>query len=551
MNRYVKTLRSFDKKGPFLYMVQGFFYASIFIMMIGSLPFFELTPMQAFAAEDPSDYVSLHSFAKTYNYQSINGNTYRETRRGFRLRGDLTDSKLVCGREDYECDGYYSGFLTFYQELNNSVLRFKIYVPPGSDRVSLKLYLPADDNIIVVSRFGEPPEEPTFDRYTDYDHIVMGYQDYPVHWSKLKNGDCFSINCGGHASVFTGTMAGGIDESEAGWVYVKVIAWKPIYWYAASYLNRVSLNRYVDWYTSMTEADWEEFGTSSVTHEGSTGGSTGDETGSGGSTGGDTGSGDTGTGGTTDGDTSTGDDSPIFGENSGGSSSSGSGTSGSGGFNFPDPYAGGGSSSGDDNSDSSGSSGGSSDTTSGNDSIFGGGSSGGDSGDTSGGDPTSGEGDDQSGSSGADRNLEPAYTAIRGLAQIDTNILPITGDPTDINLSPILKVPSDFIGRRVECFAGLSYKGNPYVAQLDLHGTFTFVPLRRYNGTIPSYTEMTLNQSTWQTYAFHGIRLDDSFISNVEGNTPGAQLDDVVFYYGLTPVNEFQNMIGAAFRFIQ
>jgi len=163
---------------------------------------------------------------------------------------------------------------------------FCIYIPPGTVSINMCFYLDQYVKTAIVLRYGQPPTG-------DYSNLSdpLAYVPYDSEGSIFKpteiNRDMLFINRGGHIAPFAaGQYSAPLTETEAGWLYVKVLKFE--YTSKISNLNfffDVDLGTYRPWYNDLSNFDT----TGNPPLDGTGGGDTG---------GGDTGGGDTGGGGT-------------------------------------------------------------------------------------------------------------------------------------------------------------------------------------------------------------------------------------------------------------
>ena len=120
-------------------------------------------------ADSPGDYYSLHRETQGIFYRGADGAYYTDYRSGFQGTWDLTDTKVLCGSELGPCDVEVKTMtISVHDRL---VARFKVFVPPGMNRLQIMLYLYKNAETATVSRFGQPPTG---------DYSGYQYADFPI-----------------------------------------------------------------------------------------------------------------------------------------------------------------------------------------------------------------------------------------------------------------------------------------------------------------------------------------------------------------------------------
>ena len=208
------------------------------ICAIMSVALFYCTPALS-APYLESRYYSLYQQPKTYTYTDVSGAQKTQTRVGFRYQNDLTDSIVVCGKEnDSTCiDGIVNLSRSLYANYQGEITTFKVYVPPGTTSVNLNSGVGQDTGLkyFAVARLGSPPQVDSTYAPSAAEFDTLPYSGFTLN--QLRAGDCIGRNSGGYLMIAKDSGATVATESQGGWLYVIV---KVIY---GNILDNVYTNR--------------------------------------------------------------------------------------------------------------------------------------------------------------------------------------------------------------------------------------------------------------------------------------------------------------------
>lgn len=457
-----------------------------------------------FSAAYAAGYVSVHDYPNTYTWKDEQGVMHSEIRRGVKDRGNPNLPQVLC-RNYYCAPRDVVNILDLTQDMSPQVVNFRMYIPPGTVYTNLLLYMARDASCASVARFGSPPTG----TYTDYNALSYADDYDGATLQEVQAGEMTAVNRGGTMQIITDRSATPLFRSYStssphtagGWLYVRLIVFSGSLspFYRISWNNQVDMDIYKRWYNSMSAAHWDQFDSFSAVTPANPPTPTNP-----------TPSPSPSPSPTPD------DDSPIFG---GGDGSGGyQPPSNGGGFPSPSPTP----SPSPSPSPTPSPSPSPSPTPDDNDSPIFGGGSGGQKSDP----PTPSFLPDQSQQGWSDLSI------------IDSQMLPVkVSDVTGKTIQPELTVNTgELSGKPLLAYAGLKKNGMYYIAQENHLGEITFVPLASYEGTIPDYDTVFVNEGKWTCDAFLDLGLDNSYIT-----------DDIVFYFGVMPSDGSSGFRGAAF----
>ncbi|HUU00362.1 MAG TPA: putative metal-binding motif-containing protein [Myxococcota bacterium] len=202
-------------------------------------------------ADSPGDYYSLHRETQGIFFRGEDGAYYTEYRSGFQGTWDLTDPKVLCGNEVGPCDVEVKTMVVSVHD--RLVFRFKVFVPPGMNRLQIMLYLYKNAETATVSRFGQPPTG---------DYSGYQYTDFPIDSdqggtiAELTAADYLTRNSGGHTTVAQDYFP---EVGDGGWLFVKVFALDGLEPMETRYFAQLDVASYLSWYLGV---DWETFNAS-------------------------------------------------------------------------------------------------------------------------------------------------------------------------------------------------------------------------------------------------------------------------------------------------
>ncbi|MCX5880563.1 MAG: hypothetical protein NTU74_01730 [Deltaproteobacteria bacterium] len=229
-----------------------------------------LFTIQTDAASYPeSAFHSLYQDPRSFPYTDTSGNQQTQTRYGYRYQNDLTDSIVVCGKEnDASCvTSIYN--TTRYLNANRpnqyiSSTLFKIFIPPGSSAYTLLAYVTQSttagisNRAFAVARFGRPPD-------ADSGYVPSNYSALPStggSLSQMINNDYIVVNSQGYLQVVTDNSPNITAESQGRWLYVilKAVSGSIISYYSNNEIRVGTPNTpgtYLGWYTTY---NWNTMG---------------------------------------------------------------------------------------------------------------------------------------------------------------------------------------------------------------------------------------------------------------------------------------------------
>jgi hypothetical protein len=116
-------------------------------------------PALTFAVSYPSSqYYSFHLFPKTIQYTTQDNQIESEYRTGFLAQHDITDPKIVCNKDLWDCSYQNNHYFTDYSKNQLPADTFKIFIPPGTLGINLSIYCARYDLIGIAFRHKSPPQ---------------------------------------------------------------------------------------------------------------------------------------------------------------------------------------------------------------------------------------------------------------------------------------------------------------------------------------------------------------------------------------------------------
>jgi len=150
-----------------------------------------------------SSFYSLYQQDKTLTYTDVSGVQKTQTRVGYRYQNDLTDSIVVCGKEnDSACiTNILNTSKTLRANYPGRLTTFKVYVPPGTSSVSLLCHVGQGDTVkyFTVARLGSPPVVDSTYTPSDTAYASLPYSGFSL--DQLRNGDCLGKNDAGYLFI--------------------------------------------------------------------------------------------------------------------------------------------------------------------------------------------------------------------------------------------------------------------------------------------------------------------------------------------------------------
>ena len=205
-------------------------------------------------------YFSLYQQVQNISYVDANGAQKTQTRVGYRYQNDLTDSIIVCGKENDSCAVRIQNMRrTLSAGYSGQTILFKVFVPPGSSAVSLITYVGQGPDLkyFTVARLGSPPQvENTYTPNTSNGEFnSLPYLGFTL--SQLRAKDCIGKHSSGLLTIVDDSGPNIVTEPDGAWLYVivKVISGDII---SNVYVNDINVGNpdtpgtYLGWYAQKT-----------------------------------------------------------------------------------------------------------------------------------------------------------------------------------------------------------------------------------------------------------------------------------------------------------
>lgn len=196
------------------------------------------------ATEVDSDYTSFHVFTQNNFYCQDTScvNFVIEERTGFKSIYDLTDPKVLCSTAYQTCSNTQH---QFYFDLRQDLDRIKVYIPAGSQKVSLEIFCAQRAKMAGAVRFGQPPQINL--GTMSYDSIPST-NSYEMSIENLTSADKYTANGGGSFVVCNDNNA---DVSQGGWLYVRIFKYDANKVGVIQHGNTLDVNEYLNWYKAV------------------------------------------------------------------------------------------------------------------------------------------------------------------------------------------------------------------------------------------------------------------------------------------------------------
>jgi len=250
--------------------IQATMTAVIFLLLVGS-------SLVSVAAE--VDYTSLYTYYGrpfyTYGsgditcaegllnderYQSCeerdDRNKYFYTLTGYKEIHDLTDSRVICQRDESlgGCSPDSSVSFSFSYPMGTLELpkAFRLYIPPGTVRVNLSIKMNNSSREGIVLRYQDPPDCIGWP-YDNY-NAVPGTENANAGLEEMKAGDVYKPNPGG--SIFAvpiTSFSAPLSEDGAGWLYVRKLGLDRPNIRTVTFNVTVDTTVFLRWYNRMVE----------------------------------------------------------------------------------------------------------------------------------------------------------------------------------------------------------------------------------------------------------------------------------------------------------
>lgn len=212
----------------------------------------------AHAAPYPeSQYRSLYQ-PQTISYTDQNGVVKTQVRAGFRYLNDLTDSIIVCQKENNPCNALNRRW-TFNAGFQGDVTLSKVFVPPGATSVSFNIFVGQGPMLeyFAVARLGAPPQVDS--RYQPSDTEFSKLPSLGFTLAELRSKDCIGRHSGGILTLVYDSGPGIVTEPDGAWLYImsRVIEGdviSGIYTLDVNTGNPSAPGTYIGWYSGKTTA---------------------------------------------------------------------------------------------------------------------------------------------------------------------------------------------------------------------------------------------------------------------------------------------------------
>lgn len=163
-----------------------------------------------------TSYISLYQNPRDSYYYTTLGDRVYVTYTGFKDQNDVTNPIIVCGQEESTCtDDIKNTVFTLQGCWQDPGLgKFRVFVPPGTNYISILSHVPQNTRYIAVARLGKSPDDPYLSTGVP---TLKGYT-----LSQLRDADCVSLNVGGYLYIATDTDCVVQSEDEGGWLYFTI-----------------------------------------------------------------------------------------------------------------------------------------------------------------------------------------------------------------------------------------------------------------------------------------------------------------------------------------
>ncbi len=208
----------------------------VILVLLASIP-----PITGGGAVGADDFLNFHVlYPVQVTYTNSSGSELCKKYKGFGYAYNMYDTIAKCRKEAEDC---VITMFTVAKSVNNPTHKsYKVFIPPGTSAINIRILKPNNQLAGAVVRYGLPP----VGSYRNIGHLGAGEK---VTLGGAKSADRFAIGNQGRGQVYIlkqSPVTGEEVGPDGGWLYFKIFA--SIQQLSVS--NNVNYQAYMDWVQS-------------------------------------------------------------------------------------------------------------------------------------------------------------------------------------------------------------------------------------------------------------------------------------------------------------